>query len=319
MAVKQQVIKDNYALYCGDCIEVLPTLPEASVGFCVFSPPFAELYVFSDDPRDMSNNDYAGFFEHFDFLVGLLKKVMMPGRIVAVHCMDVPSYKRNGEEIGLKDFPGDIVRCFQKQGFIYHSRHCIWKDPLIAATRTKAIGLAHKQLVKDSVYSRMGIPDYILAFRKEGENTVPIKHEHGLIEYHGSKVVPPLRELKDDGYDSTKDRRSQWIWQQYASPVWMDIRQTRVLKNFRHAKESEDGKHISPLQLDVVERCIELWSAPGDVVLTPFGGIGTEAFVAVKNGRKAVLIELKKSYFNQAAINVESAENKATQNTMLEA
>lgn len=305
MAVKRQLITKQYALYNGDCCEVLPQLPDSSIGLSVFSPPFAELYHYSDDPADMSNSgSYEQFFEHFAILAAELYRLLIPGRIVAIHCMDLPTFKRSGEEIGIKDFPGDIIRLFMKHGFIYHSRCCIWKDPLIAATRTKAIGLAHKQIVKDAAMCRMGIADTLIAFRKpskenEGE---PVANPHGLTTYFGSKPMPALAYSDDQG----KNKRSHWIWQQYASPVWTDIRQTKVLP-YAAARANDDEKHICPLQIDVIERCVALWSKKGDKVLTPFMGVGSEVFVAVRNGRKGVGVELKKSYYLQAVKNVEQA------------
>ena len=266
--------------------------------------------------------------QHFGFLVEQLFRVLLSGRVVACHCMDLPTYKRGGDEIGLRDFPGDIIRLFQEKGFVYHSRFCIWKDPLIAATRTKAIGLAHKQIVKDSALCRTGIPDYILAFRKPGENSKPISHERGLTEYHGSRSIPHdldkyllQRQIAETGefvenpYSGGKDKRSHWIWQQYASPVWFDIRQTKVLP-FREAKDQDDARHVCPLQTDVVERCMALWSAPDDIVLDPFGGIGTTGYVAVRNKRKAVLFELKPSYFRQMVRNMSYIQNFSRSNLL---
>jgi hypothetical protein len=318
-AVKEQVVTDQYALYCGDSCQVLPTIPANSIGFSVSSPPFASLYCYSDDPADLSNNDTVeGFFEHYGFIIEQLYRVMMPGRIVAVHCMELPTHKSSGEEIGIRDFPGDIVRCFEKFGFIQHSpRITIWKDPLLAAVRTKAIGLAHKQIVKDSCFCRPGIPDYIIAFRKPGDNPVRVANPNGLTEYHGLREVP----VELDKYigwtgEQGLNKRSHWIWQQYASPVWFDIDQSYVLP-YRKGRAEEDEKHICPLQLQTIERCIALWSAPGDVVLTPFLGIGTEAFVAVKNGRKAIGIELKNSYFRVACANVAAALKVESQRDLL--
>lgn len=309
MKVKEQILTNDYALYLGDSCEVVKTLPDEKVGLSIFSPPFFDLYSYSDDPRDLSNcKNYEEFLSHFGFLAEELFRISMPGRITAVHCMDLPTYKRGGEEIGLKDFPGDIVRLFLSKGFVYHSRHCIWKDPLVSATRTKAIGLAHKQLIKDSSVCRTGIPDYVLAFRKPGENPKPVKHPRGLAEYAGSRSLP--RDLptfeNGDGYDGRKDKRSHWIWQQYASPVWFDIRQTYVLP-YRDAKDDEDARHICPLQLDVIERCVTLWSGENDIVFTPFMGVGSEVYVAVKHRRKGIGIELKPSYFAQAKKNVNVA------------
>lgn len=308
-AIKQEITK-RYALYNGDCMEVLPSIPDDSVGLSVYSPPFASLYSYSDSPKDMGNSKtYAEFLQHYSFLVEQLYRVLMPGRIVAVHCMDMPTFKSTGDEIGMLDFPGDLLRCHINGGFIYHSRHAIWKDPLIAAVRTHAIGLAHKQIVKDSTMCRTGMLDYILAFRKPGENPKPVEHKSGLTEYFGSTKIP--QELDSFlGHEEQKtNKRSHWIWQKYASPVWTDIRQTKVLP-FREGREHDDERHICPLQIDVVERCMELWSTKGDTVLTPFMGIGTEAFVAVRRGRKAIGIELKSAYFRQAKKNLESLRHK---------
>lgn len=312
MKDKKQKITEWYALYCGDCCDVLPELPDGSVHFSIFSPPFADLYSYSDSERDMSNNKtYGEFFKHFAFLVEQLERLTMLGRIVAVHCVDLPTMKCRGDAIGLRDFPGDIVRCFGRYGFIYHSRVCIWKDPLLAAMRTHAVGLAHKQAVKDSAMIRAGVPDTILAFRKPGDNPKPVSNEKGLTEYYGSRPVPRgLSRWEGWEGDQSKNKRSHWIWQQYASPVWFDIRQTRVLP-YREAKDGDDEKHICPLQLDTIERCIALWSAEDDVVLTPFMGVGSEVYVAVKNGRRAVGVELKESYYRQALRNLVSLKRGA--------
>ena len=275
MAVVAQKITDQFAAYQGDCCEVIPDLPDESVGLSIFSPPFSDLYCYSDSPKDMGNSrSYSQFFEHFTFLATELHRVTMPGRIVAVHCMDLPIHKRDGGDIAMRDFPGDLIQAFQDAGFLYHCRICIWKDPLLAAVRTKAIGLAHKQIVKDSSVCRVGIADSLLVFRKKGENPKPIKHPSGLKTYYGATSMP--KELdRFDGWEEPKtNKRSHWIWQQYASPVWTDIRQTRVLP-YRDGREDDDMKHICPLQRDVVSRCLVLWSAKGDNVLSPFMGIGT--------------------------------------------
>lgn len=309
MEVRRQKITKQFAVYCGDCCKVLPDLPDDSVGFSVFSPPFADLYSYTDEDADMSNaGSYGEFFEHFGFLVGELHRLIMPGRVVAVHCMDLPMFKREGFDIGLRDFSGDLIRCFQERGFIYHSRHCIWKDPLLAAVRTKAIGLAHKQMVKDSSLCRVGIPDYIVAFRKKGENAKPVRNEKGLTVYHGSRKIPAELGRFVHHDDMATNKRSHWIWQQYASPVWFDIRQTCVLP-FRDARDGDDRKHICPLQLDTIERCMVLWSTKGDVVLSPFMGVGSEVYVAVKNDRRGVGVELKESYYKQALLNLRSLKD----------
>lgn len=318
MAVKEKTkyITDQFAMYLGDCCQVLPKLPKESVGHSVFSPPFVSLYSYSDHPQDMGNcKNYDEFFVHFGFVVEQLHRLLLPGRVVAVHCSDLPTFKSSGEEIGLNDFPGDLVKCFKKQGFIFHSRHCIWKDPLVAATRTKAIGLAHKQIVKDSSMCRMGIMDMILAFRKKGVNPKPITHKHGLTQYYGAQPVPHGldRYLSNgDTTDQSRNKRSHWIWQRYASPVWMDIRQTKVL-SFKEGKDKDDQRHICPLQGDVIVRCLELWSNPGDIVLTPFMGIGSEVYYSVKHGRKGIGVELKPSYFRQAKRNLDSLVRRQQQ------
>jgi len=309
MAVKKQKLTKEYAVYNADCCDIMSTIPKNSVGFSIFSPPFSNLYSYSDNNADMGNSrTYKEFFEHFNFLIKELHRVIIPGRLVAVHCMDLPIAKQDAGYIGIRDFPGRIIKSFEKIGFTFYSRHCIWKDPLLAAVRTKAIGLAHKQICKDSSVCRTGIPDYILGFRKKGENPIPIKHENGLEIYYGSRQIPKnLYRFKTQ--ISTKNKFSHWIWQQYASPVWFDIRQTRVLK-YREARQHDDEKHICPLQLDVIERCVELWSAKGDIVLSPFMGVGSEIYVAVKNGRKGIGIELKESYYKQAIKNIKLAKQK---------
>jgi DNA modification methylase len=303
MAILNQTIKPKYAIYNGDCIQVMRDLPDESVHFSVFSPPFADLYCYSDSPMDLGNcKNYDEFFVHFGFVVEQLARIIKPGRNCAVHCMDIPAMKERDGFIGIKDFSGDIIRLFQKHGFVYHSRHTIWKDPLIEATRTKALGLMHKQLQKDSTRSRAGLPDYLLAFRNAGENTIPVTHPEGLESYAGSDEMP-----RADGI-----KRSHNIWRAYASPVWMDIRQTNTL-NAKTAREADDEKHLCPLQLDVIERALTLWSNPGDVVFTPFMGVGSEVYGAVLNGRKGMGAELKTAYYNQAVRNLAEVENHMEQ------
>lgn len=301
MAILDQVITDRYAIYNGDCCEVLATLPDDSMDFSIFSPPFADLYCYSDNDADLGNcGSYEEFFQHFGFVIANLCRVIKPGRLCAVHCIDIPAMKERDGYIGLKDFPGDIIRAFDAAGFIYHSRHAIWKDPLIEATRTKAIGLMHKQLCKDSAMSRAGLPDYLLAFRVPGENAVPIAHPEGLSKYAGKN---------DPGETGVK--RSHNIWRAYASPVWMDIRQTLTL-DAKAGRDPEDEKHLCPLQLDTIERAITLWSNPGETVLTPFLGVGSEVYGAVSLDRKGVGIELKPSYFAQAKKNIASIQKLET-------
>ena len=303
MAILNQTIKNKYAIYNGDCISVMQDLPDASVHFSLFSPPFADLYCYSDSPMDLGNcKNYDEFFIHFGFVVEQLARIIKPGRNCAVHCMDIPAMKERDGFIGIKDFSGDIIRLFQKHGFIYHSRHTIWKDPLIEATRTKALGLMHKQLQKDSTRSRAGLPDYLLAFRNAGENTIPVTHPDGLESYAGSETMPSVEGIK----------RSHNIWRAYASPVWMDIRQTNTL-NAKVAREADDEKHLCPLQLDVIERACVLWSNPGEVVFTPFMGVGSEVYGAVMNGRKGMGVELKTAYYNQAVRNLAAVESHVEQ------
>jgi DNA modification methylase len=301
-----QTLGENFALYNGDCCEVVQSIPDDSIHLSVFSPPFADLYAYSDSPRDMGNcRNYDEFFVHFGVLIEQLMRIMLPGRICAVHCMDIPSMKERDGVIGVKDFSGDIIRAFQRAEFVYHSRTLIWKDPLIEATRTKAIGLMHKQLCKDSTMSRCGLPDYLLAFRKPGANPLPVEHTDGLTDYHGAD---------DPGEFGVK--RSHNIWRAYASPVWMDIRQTHTL-NFREAREEKDEKHVCPLQLDTIARAITLWSNPGEVVFSPFAGVGSEVYGAVSLGRRGLGVELKPSYYKQAVKNLTSLAKKTEQQETL--
>lgn len=300
MKVINQKHGKNYSIYNADCVDVVSDLPDESVGLSVFSPPFASLYTYSDSYRDMGNcRNYKEFFEQFGFLVKQLYRVMQPGRIVAFHCMNIPAMKERDGYIGIKDFRGDLIRCFQKYGFIFHSEHCIWKDPLIEATRTKAIGLMHKQLCKDSIMSRSGIPDYLIAMRKPGENQIPVAHQNGLETFYGEN--PPMTGVL-----------SHERWRRYASPVWMDINQSRTLQH-ESARENNDEKHIAPLQLDVIDRVLELWSTAGDIVLSPFMGIGSEGYESVRLKRKFIGVELKESYFNVAANNMATAERLAVE------
>lgn len=309
MAIIHQTIKPEYALYNGDCIEVMKSLPEGKIDMALFSPPFADLYCYSDSPMDLGNcKNYDEFMDHFAFVVEQLARITKPGRNCVVHCMDIPAMKERDGYIGLKDFSGDIIRLFQKFGFTYHSRHLIWKDPLIEATRTKAIGLMHKQLQKDSIMSRAGLPDYLLAFRNAGVNATPISHPDGLTKYAGSDEMP----------DADGIKKSHNIWRAYASPVWMDIRQTKTL-NARQAREADDEKHLCPLQIDVIERACVLWSNPGEIVFTPFMGVGSEVYGAVLNGRKAIGVELKTAYYKQAVKNLaHAAEHKEQQDLIIE-
>lgn len=305
MNVIDQKFGRNFAMYNGDCVEVVRGIPEHSVGFAIFSPPFASLYTYSNSARDMGNcKTDEEFMENFSFLVEELARVMMPGRLVAFHCMNLPTSKERDGFIGIKDFRGELIRCFQKSGFIFHSETCIWKDPLIAATRTKALGLMHKQLCKDSALSRCGIPDYLVAVRAPGENQQPIRHPDGLTEFYGEN-------------EPTSGNLSHERWRRYASPVWMDINPSNTLQK-ESAREHDDERHICPLQIDVIDRGLHLWSNPGDVVLSPFAGIGSEGYEALRLGRRFIGIELKKSYFDQAVKNLVNAENIAESATLFD-
>lgn len=305
MPVIDQYVTDRYAMYCSDCMEVLPTLPAESVGLCVYSPPFPELYAYSDSPRDMSNcTHYEESIEQYRFVVRAIHRLMMPGRITAVHCTDLKA-----GQIRQRDFPGDIIRVHDEAGFDYFCRVCIWKDPWEFARRTRMTTLMHKTIVEDSSRSRAAPADYICVFRKRGENAQPITHPKGFTEYYGSKGIP--QELASRFMNYTGDPRgnqmSHWIYRQYASPVWGDIRRGRLLP-YREARENEEEKHVCPLQLDVIDRCIALWSNPNDVVLTPFMGVGSEVYEAVRMGRRAIGCELKPTYYRQSKTNLEHVE-----------
>lgn len=306
MSVIEQKITDNYAIYLGDCMEVMPKLGSASVGLCVYSPPFGGLYHYSSSERDLSNcRSYSEFFEHYEFVVSEVSRLVMPGRVTCVHCMDVPSGNSGMDH--LVDFPGDIIRLHERHGFDYIARYCVWKEPLGVRNRTMAKNLAHKTIVEDSSRCSVASADYLLAFRRRGKNRAPIAHPSGLVRYAGARQVPPdLLMYRNWSGNQIENRYSHWIWRQYASAFWDDVRIGRVLP-FREAKDEEDEKHVHPLQLDVIERCLVLWSNPGDVMLTPFMGVGSEVYCAVREGRKAIGIELKPSYYRQAIKNIAMA------------
>jgi DNA modification methylase len=306
MAVKDQLITSNYAIYNGDCIEVMQNIPDASIHLTVYSPPFAGLYQYSSDDRDMSNClNYDEFFEHYGFCINQIKRITMPGRISAVHCMDIPLSNAGCDS--MFDLPGRIIREHESRGFAYGGRRVIWKEPLMVRNRTMMKSLHHKTLCEDSTRNSIANADYLLMFRRKGENQIPVTHETGLLHYSGERQVPAdligFRGMKGD---QKKNQYSQWIWRQYASSVWDDIRIDNVL-SFRSAKEDDDEKHVHPLQLDVIDRAVEMWSNPGEVVLTPFMGVGSEIYGAVKSGRRGIGIELKPSYYRQAVRNLESA------------
>lgn len=288
--VIDQIIKDNYSLYNGDSCEIIKGIPDNSIHYTIFSPPFASLYTYSNSERDMGNcKTDEQFYEHFKFLAKELYRVTMPGRLLSFHCMDLPMMKERDGAIGLKDFPAIIRQVFEDVGFIYHSRVTIWKNPVTEMQRTKALGLLHKQVKKDSSMVRMGIPDYIITMRKDGDNPEKITH--------------------------TDEEFPVDVWQRYASPVWMDINQSDTLQR-ESAREQADERHICPLQLPVIQRCIELWTNANDIVLDPFGGIGSTAYVARTLGRRAISCELKSSYYRQMVANVASAEELRNSNAV---
>jgi DNA modification methylase len=311
MAVNEQLITDRFAIYQADCIEVMQSLPAESIALSIYSPPFGGLYHYSSNDRDLSNaGSYAEFFDHYAFVVQEIARLTMPGRMTAVHCMDVPT--GNSGVDALVDFPGDIIRLHQKEGFAYVARYAVWKEPLAVRNRTLQKSLAHKTIVDDSSRCSVANADYLLVFRRAGENKRPITHPHGLLEYAGERR-PPVDVLKYRGWTGkqTENRYSHWIWRQYASAFWDDVRMNRVLP-FRQARDTEDEKHVHPLQLDVIDRILTLWSNPGETVLTPFMGVGSEVYGAVVAGRKAFGVELKASYYRQAVKNVQIAyEGKA--------
>jgi DNA modification methylase len=287
MAIKciNDVHGDGFAAYHGDCVEVVSQLPDNSIGHAIYSPPFSNLYIYSESERDMGNSASDDeFLEHYRFLVREIYRCLKPGRIAAVHCKDLVNYKGRDGMAGLRDFPGELIRIHQEEGFSYHSKCTIWKDPVIEMQRTKAHGLLYKQLRADSTFSRQGMAEYLIAFRKWADDD-------------GVGVEPVTHTRTDFELDQ---------WQRWASPIWMDIRQTHVL-NVQAAREDQDEKHICPLQLDVIERSLVLWSNPGDVVLSPFMGIGSEGYVSLQQGRKFVGVELKESYFQQSVKNLQNA------------
>ena len=328
-----QVVNDDYAIYQGDSCELIRAVPSESVHFGIHSPPFVGLYKFSNYERDISNNDGGQFWEHYQFIISELLRVTKSGRLHSVHVMQLPRNKGRDGFIGMRDFRGEVVRAYEDAGWIFHSEVCIWKDPVIAQQRTKSLRLLHKQIQKDSAMSGQGLADYIVTFRKHGENPEPVD---GMFEEWIGAAPDGKQEWADartsagidvsrEAYDRHRRQvegqgKKPWpfdmwvsvlIWQRYASPVWMDIDQTRTLQ-YRNARDEKDEQHISPLQLDVIERCIDLWSNPGDVVLTPFLGIGSETWCAVHMGRKGVGFELKPSYFSQAVKNMLLAKPKTT-------
>lgn len=306
MAVKTQEVTDRYAIYNGDCVEVMATLPDEKIGLSVYSPPFGGLYHYSSNDRDLSNSDdYGKFFEHYAFVVRDLARLTMPGRMTAVHCMDVPSSNSGGDY--KIDFPGDIIRLHEREGWRFVARYAVWKEPLAVRNRTMSKDLAHKTVVDDSSRCTVASADYLVVFRRKGTNPVPIAHPTGLHEYAGERQMPAeLLRYKGWKGNQIENRFSHWIWRQYASAFWDDIRIGRVLP-YKAARDVDDEKHVHPLQLDVIDRVLTLWSNPGDTVLTPFMGIGSEVYASLLAGRRGVGIELKESYYRQAVRNVEAA------------
>lgn len=328
MKVKEQLHEENYSLYNGDCMEVVTTLDDKSIDLSVYSPPFCGLYTYSSSERDMSNcANRDEFLNQYEFLVKEMSRVTKNGRINAVHCTDI--HNHNG---ALWDFPNEIIKLHEANGFVYQCKITIWKEPLAVRTRTMVQSLMHKFIVEDSTRCFPAMPDYLIIFKKKGENEVPVTHESGLKNYAGA--TPILDEMMNiynranntnfkfplemwnylnDKYKDHKDAKtnklSHFIWQRYASAIWDDIRVENVLP-FRDSKEDDDEKHVHPLQLDVIDRIVELYSNPDEVVLTPFMGVGSEVFSPVSMGRKAIGIELKDSYFKQATLNMKEAEKR---------
>ena len=297
MNILDQYETENYALYNGDTTEVIKAFPDDSIGHIIYSPPFSSLYTYSNSDRDLGNSrDDDEFYTHFEFIAKEMLRILMPGRVMAVHCMQIPAMKERDGYIGLKDFRGDLIRLFQKVGFIFHGEVTIWKDPVVEMQRTKALGLLHKQIKKDSARTRMGLPDYIIFMRKDGDNPEVVGHT-------------------DESFPVTlwQDYASP-VWREYNSPVWWNINQSNTLNRMFADEESE--RHICPLQLDVIERCIKMYSKEGDTVFTPFLGVGSEVYQAVKMGRKGVGIELKREYFLQAVKNMEALEVEKSQLTI---
>lgn len=308
MAVIDQIITDRYAIYNGDCVETMKELPSESVHLSVYSPPFGGLYHYSSNERDLSNcDDYNHFFEHYEYVVKEISRLTVPGRISAVHCMDVPR-SNSGKSDTLIDFPGDIIRLHEKHGFGMICRHGIWKEPLAVRNRTMQKNLSHMQaIVDDGCSAGVASMDQLIIFKKKGDNPKPVEHPKGLFEYAGEREIPHEL-LKYKGYTGkqTENRYSHWIWRQYASSFWDDIRTQRVLP-FKDSREPDDEKHVHPLQLDVIDRVVIMRTNQDEVVLTPFMGIGSEAYSAVINGRKAIGIELKTAYFRQSVKNLDAA------------
>jgi DNA modification methylase len=303
-----QVITEDYAIYNGDCMDVMKELKDESIHLSVYSPPFCGMYHYSSDERDLSNCDsYNDFFKQYEYVVEQIHRITKKGRCTAVHCMDTPT--GNSGKDGLQDFPGDIIRLHQKLGFDYITRHAIWKEPLTVRNRTMQKNLAHKTIVDDSIYAGVAGADYLLIFRKRGENEIPVTHTTGFDYYAGDEKMPEdIHRFMNFKGDQKQNKYSHWIWRKYASSFWYDIRLDNVL-NFKEAREDDDEKHVHPLQLDVINRVVQMRTNINEIVFTPFMGVGSEVFGAVANGRKGIGAELKTSYFKQAVKNLELAKN----------
>ena len=317
MAVKNQTITDNYAIYNGDCIEVMQGMKDNSIDMSIYSPPFGGLYNYSSDPRDISNNfDYDSFFDHYGFCIKELSRLTKSGRVSCVHCTDIPA--GNSGKDYLIDLPGDIIKKHKEHGFHFIARHTIWKEPLWVRNRTMTKNLSHKTIVDDGVYGGVASADYLLVFRKSGENMVPVEHPTGLTHYAGECPIPSeLMMYKNWEGKQTENRFSHWIWRRYASSIWDDITMDRVLP-FKDCKDPDDEKHVHPLQLDVIDRAITLRSNPGEVVFTPFMGVGSEPYAAVSLGRRAIGVELKESYYRQSAKYLEECEPGISEKNVVE-
>ncbi len=315
MAMIDKTITDQWAMYNGDCVEGMTALPDCAVDMSIYSPPFMGLYVYSSDERDMSNSiDKDEFFEHYGYCVEQIARLTKPGRISAVHCSDIPLSNSGCDAIF--DLAGEIIKIHERRGFSYGGRRLIWKEPLMVRNRTMMKSLAHKTFCRDTTRCSIANADWLLMFRRHGENAVPVHKPTGALSYAGERR-PPVDILGNKGMtgDQKKNRFSQWIWRQYASSLWDDIRIDRTLPH-REGADPEDEKHVHPLQLDVIERACVLWSNPGEVVLTPFAGVGSEVYGAVKNGRKAIGIELKESYYRQAVRNMAALKHETTEQSL---
>jgi DNA modification methylase len=311
--VLDQYHGELFSFYHGDCVEAMKGIPGNSVGYSIYSPPFASLYTYSNSAHDMGNvRSHSEFYEHYRFLIKEQYRTLIPGRVLSCHCMNLPTSKERDGYIGIHDFRGDLIRLYQEAGFIYHSECVIWKDPVVARARTNALGLLHKQVIKDSAMCRQGIPDYLITFRKPGKNPDPV--QYCFDTYYGSDPEPTAE------YTTPTDNRNWYsieVWQRYADPIWMDIDPSDTLQ-YRSARENDREKHICPLQKTVIRRGIQLWSNPGDTILDPFGGIGTTPYIAMEMKRKGIGIELKRSYYEQAVKNCQAAEQVALSPTLFD-